>query len=431
MVDTMDTTVRGVAGRPADVPTAQPRMADGVRLQGRLDGSGFSELRYLAVRGDGQVIHLSRLLYLVLVTLDGRRDSRAVADRVSQQYRRRIGADGVEFLIGARLLPLGLVRLPGVGSPAPDRAASGARPRPGRPAPRRARTRCSPSGCAGRCCPPPPPRSSAACSARCSSARWSARTLGAFVAADIWLFGTGALSAAAGQVVQSPNAMVTSLLLVLVSTFFHETGHATACRYGGGRPGAIGVGVYVLFPAFFTDVTDSYRLPRRARLRTDLGGVYFNAVSVVAAIVPVRRDGLRAARGRRLPHPHRDRAAAAAHRPPRRLLRPGGPRRRARPLRPGAARSCCRCSRGRSDPRGRRAAPAGPAHGAALGPGRGPAAGVPARRRHHPPAASRRRRGGDHPARRPRTSGSTSPTGSSRRRLSWSTSFSSSSRSPA
>ena len=27
-----------------------------------------------------------------------------------------------------------------------------------------------------------------------------------------------------------------------------------------------------------TDVTDSYRLPRRARLRVDLGGLYFNAV---------------------------------------------------------------------------------------------------------------------------------------------------------
>ncbi len=34
---------------------------------------------------------------------------------------------------------------------------------------------------------------------------------------------------------------------------------------------------------FYTDVTDSYRLDRRGRLRTDLGGVYFNAVAIVAA----------------------------------------------------------------------------------------------------------------------------------------------------
>jgi putative peptide zinc metalloprotease protein len=53
-------------------------------------------------------------------------------------------------------------------------------------------------------------------------------------------------------------------------------GHAAACHYGGARPGVIGVGVYIVFPAFFTNVTDSYRLGRAGRLRTDLGGLYFN-----------------------------------------------------------------------------------------------------------------------------------------------------------
>jgi len=32
----------------------------------------------------------------------------------------------------------------------------------------------------------------------------------------------------------------------------------------------------------FTDVTDAYRLGRRGRLRTDLGGIYFNAVFIAA-----------------------------------------------------------------------------------------------------------------------------------------------------
>ena len=40
----------------------------------------------------------------------------------------------------------------------------------------------------------------------------------------------------------------------------------------------MGAGIYMVWPAFYTDVTDAYRLPRRARLRTDLGGIYFNAV---------------------------------------------------------------------------------------------------------------------------------------------------------
>ena len=39
-------------------------------------------------------------------------------------------------------------------------------------------------------------------------------------------------------------------------------------------------------PAFYTDVTDSYRLGRGGRLRTDLGGMYFNAITalLVAAV---------------------------------------------------------------------------------------------------------------------------------------------------
>jgi putative peptide zinc metalloprotease protein len=44
------------------------------------------------------------------------------------------------------------------------------------------------------------------------------------------------------------------------------------------------VGIYLWIPAFYTNVTDAYRLNRAGRLRTDLGGVYFNAVFIVAAM---------------------------------------------------------------------------------------------------------------------------------------------------
>jgi putative peptide zinc metalloprotease protein len=63
---------------------------------------------------------------------------------------------------------------------------------------------------------------------------------------------------------------------------FHECGHAAACHYGGARTGRIGVGIYLVWPAFFTNVTDSYRLSRAGRLRTDLGGLYFNVVFMLA-----------------------------------------------------------------------------------------------------------------------------------------------------
>jgi putative peptide zinc metalloprotease protein len=78
-----------------------------------------------------------------------------------------------------------------------------------------------------------------------------------------------------------PYLLLPVLAVVLVSGFFHELGHAAGCRYSGGRAGAVGFGVYIVWPAFYTDVTDAYRLGRGGRLRTDLGGVYFNAITVL------------------------------------------------------------------------------------------------------------------------------------------------------
>jgi putative peptide zinc metalloprotease protein len=47
----------------------------------------------------------------------------------------------------------------------------------------------------------------------------------------------------------------------------------------------MGFGLYLLWPALYSTVTDSYRLSRAGRLRTDLGGVYFNAVFIAGMSV--------------------------------------------------------------------------------------------------------------------------------------------------
>jgi putative peptide zinc metalloprotease protein len=44
----------------------------------------------------------------------------------------------------------------------------------------------------------------------------------------------------------------------------------------------MGVGLYLVWPVFYTDVTDAYRLSKGGRVRTDLGGVYFNALFILA-----------------------------------------------------------------------------------------------------------------------------------------------------
>ena len=81
---------------------------------------------------------------------------------------------------------------------------------------------------------------------------------------------------------RDPVDLLVVVGLTVISAAFHECGHATGCRYGGARPGRIGVGIYLVWPAFFTNVTDSYRLSRGGRLRTDLGGLYFNLVFMLA-----------------------------------------------------------------------------------------------------------------------------------------------------
>ena len=76
------------------------------------------------------------------------------------------------------------------------------------------------------------------------------------------------VAAATAQAFDSPELLLLVLGLTVGSAAFHEIGHAAACRYGGGRPAGMGAGIYLVWPAFYTDVTDAYRLPRRSRLRS-------------------------------------------------------------------------------------------------------------------------------------------------------------------
>jgi putative peptide zinc metalloprotease protein len=104
----------------------------------------------------------------------------------------------------------------------------------------------------------------------------------AFAAISAWLLFTKGLGSATYQAFDQPLLLLVVFAITIFSAGFHEFGHASACRYGGAIPGAMGMGLYLVWPAFYTDVTDSYRLGRAGRLRVDLGGLYFNAVMGVA-----------------------------------------------------------------------------------------------------------------------------------------------------
>ncbi len=68
---------------------------------------------------------------------------------------------------------------------------------------------------------------------------------------------------------------------ILLSTLFHEFGHASACCYYNLSPGAIGVCVYLNMLVFYADVSNVWHLSRDKRIVVNLGGVYFQMILLI------------------------------------------------------------------------------------------------------------------------------------------------------
>src|SRR5919202_4433963 len=245
---------------------ARPRLAEGVELLGEYGGSGYKEPPYLVRRADGQTLQLSRLAYAVAEGCDGRTDADEIARRASESLGRRLTGEQVVFLVEQKLRPVGSVAGDAPTELRREHGVLALRIRTAVVPPRVVQT-----------------------VARMLMPIFASPVVGAVVAwllvLDAWLFFHGGLHGVAQALLARPVLLLAVLGLALVGTVLHECGHAAACRFGGARPGAMGVGFYLVWPAFYTDVTDAYRLDRRGRLRTDLGGVYLNAVFAVALAV--------------------------------------------------------------------------------------------------------------------------------------------------
>lgn len=239
-------------------------------LLGPYQGSGLSEQPFLVRRPDGVVVQLSLLLYLVASCLDGRRSLEDVALAVTAGYGRPVASSDVVYLIDNKLAPLGVVGVVGVVGGGPRQSLP-----PARSSIRGARSWGL------------PPRLVSALVRPLLFLYWPpavVAVLVGLVAVDAWLFVTHGAQTALRQSAFRPIDALAVLGLVLVAAIFHELGHAAACRAGGARPGRIRVGLFFVWVTFCTDVTDTYRLDRRSRLRTDLGGVYFNAIMVLIQV---------------------------------------------------------------------------------------------------------------------------------------------------
>jgi putative peptide zinc metalloprotease protein len=264
-----------VEAPPLSGPRRVHRLAEGTELLGEYQGSGFQDPKFLIRRSDGQVMHVPALLYRVASSLDGRHDDAALAAAVAGELDRQLTAEQFSFLVEEKLRPAGVV--------APD-DDSAEEPPPVKADPLlalRFRVGVVPERTVWRLATP---------------LRFLFRRP-AWVTAVAALLALDAAILVQGNfldrvlrgievVIRHPGLVLALLVLEMVALIFHEIGHVTACRYGGARPGAMGIGLYLIWPAYYSTVTDSYRLDRVGRLRTDLGGVYFNAVfmAVVGAV---------------------------------------------------------------------------------------------------------------------------------------------------
>ncbi|KFE71161.1 hypothetical protein [Hyalangium minutum] len=106
-----------------------------------------------------------------------------------------------------------------------------------------------------------------------------------------WLLATPYQLSSVRVAVTTFNMTLGDALLFYVLLFsalaFHELGHAAASRYSGAEPAEIGIGLYLVFPVLFCNVTEAWRLPRAGRMRVNLGGVYFQLI-VTALAAPVQ-----------------------------------------------------------------------------------------------------------------------------------------------
>ncbi|HJX44235.1 MAG TPA: hypothetical protein VJ352_11200, partial [Geodermatophilus sp.] len=267
----MAVAVEDVSAPPVGRDHPGYRLAAGTELIGEYQDSGLQTPKYLIRRADGQVMQLPLLLYRVAGSLDGR-DAGRIATELSAELGRELTPGQVAFLVEERLRPAGVVALD-------DGDADGART-------------------------PSPVESDLLLALRYrvgvvpAAVSWRvAGVLRPFFWRPVWLtvlttWGVvlglivargdllGQALAGVDQLVRAPVLLLLIYLLTIITNAFHEFGHVTACRYGGARPGDMGIGVYIVWPAFYSTVTDSYRLSRTGRLRTDLGGVYFDAVSM-------------------------------------------------------------------------------------------------------------------------------------------------------
>lgn len=243
------------------------RLVPGLEFLGASKNSGYKTISYLIHTPDDRYIELTELLYQILFVFQTEQDPDKIAHIVSKLQKKRVDRKAIIFLVRTKLLPLGIFIHPEVmldkirQSPHADTVLT-----------LKYRMTLLPKSITGHI-------------ARLFSPLFHWPIIAVifvdFILLNIWLFGFHGIDASLQQTIMEPFHFLFIIGLLLFSTLFHEFGHAAGAAFGGANPGRIGSGLYIIWPAFFTDITDIYRLPRKGRLLSDIGGIYFNMLFAV------------------------------------------------------------------------------------------------------------------------------------------------------
>ena len=250
---------------PADVPDV-PKLADDVVVTGAMEESAFEEEQYLVQRS-GRFIQLTELLYRIVERIDGQRSVEEIAKGLKAGDGKEISGDDVRKLIAEKLIPIGLVAKAD-GSVVQSTSNRSLLMMNAKMA----------------MIPPALLRPITAVFAILFWPPVLLPLLAVCFAAVGYVFFVHGVAKSVHDTLYTPGLLVAVLGLIVASAFFHEFGHASGLKAGGADVRGMGAGLYLAYPAFYTDVTENYKLPRWSRVRTDLGGFYFNLIFALGLV---------------------------------------------------------------------------------------------------------------------------------------------------
>lgn len=70
-----------------------------------------------------------------------------------------------------------------------------------------------------------------------------------------------------------------------ISIIFHEIGHIAACRRFTGKSGEMGVGLYIIFPVLFSNISPIWRATKMEKVITNLAGVYMQSILATICLI--------------------------------------------------------------------------------------------------------------------------------------------------